>query len=426
MRFRIKLHGFWFLTLCAILQACGGNSSGQQNGTLLPGDLCLTPRAASKTLYIWSGDAARIASDFISVVDFDEASPSYGKVLKMVQVPTNNNEPHHLHLSSDGNLLAAGGLLSLLKGQDDFFFFDVNDARNPKYLHSTSAPTSAVTDEFYPLANGGFLATNMGSKNGDALGRVVEINHLGKIVHEWPDNPPTDGFNPHGISVRPELNLMMTSDFVNPITTITAAKRNMEFRNTIRVWNFEKRSIVKTIVVPGAVGTMDVQLIPFDHQGRAFTVGINDGLIYLVNPVDGTAKAVFNTHSISLNRPTRNPQILQISEDGSRLFLPLGGAGIIAMLNIENPVAPKIVSMIDLGANSGPHMAHLTHDNKRLIVTDYFLDEDNFGQVHFDGDHQVHVIKVNRNGMALDTKFNLDMNAIAASGPARPHGVAEK
>jgi uncharacterized membrane protein YeiH len=27
----------------------------------------------------------------------------------------------------------------------------------------------------------------------------------------------------------------------------------------------------------------------------------------------------------------------------------------------------------------------LTHDDRRLVVTDYFLNEDNFGKIHFEG-----------------------------------------
>jgi hypothetical protein len=60
----------------------------------------------------------------------------------------------------------------------------------------------------------------MGSAAGGAPGRVVEFDRNLKLVKEWPQNPPEDGFNPHGISVRPDLNLMLTSDFLNPISSI--------------------------------------------------------------------------------------------------------------------------------------------------------------------------------------------------------------
>src|SRR5512140_3905983 len=114
----------------------------------------------AKTLYIWAGDQARRAPDFLAVIDFDEDSDSYGKVIKTVPIPPPGNvgnEPHHCHLSADGNILACGGLLSVLKGQNGIFFFDVSEARDPKFLFAKSAPQSSITDDFFPLPEGGFL-----------------------------------------------------------------------------------------------------------------------------------------------------------------------------------------------------------------------------------------------------------------------------
>ena len=82
-------------------------------------------------------------SAFLAVINFDEDSPSYGEVIKTVSVPPPydlGNEPHHCHLSADKNILGCGGLLSVLKGQDGIFFFDVSTARDPEYplLHKRS------------------------------------------------------------------------------------------------------------------------------------------------------------------------------------------------------------------------------------------------------------------------------------------------
>ena len=82
--------------------------------------------------------------------------------------------------------------------------------------------------------------------------------------------------------------------------------------------------------------------------------------------------------------------------------------------------------IVNLGMDAGPHMIALTDDDKRLVVSDYFLNEDDFGKVHFEGDHQVHVVKVFKNHLALDSRFDLDFNTAFATGPARPHGVAMK
>src|SRR4051794_34588388 len=151
-------------------------------------------------LYVWAGDQARVAPDFLAVIDFDESSKDYGKVIKTVPLPPPGNvgnEPHHCHLSADKQILACGGLLSVLRNQSGIFFFDVSKARDPKFLFATRAPLSSITDDFYPLPEGGFLITQMGSATGGSPGRVAEFDAHLQLVREWPDNPPQDGFNPH-------------------------------------------------------------------------------------------------------------------------------------------------------------------------------------------------------------------------------------
>jgi selenium-binding protein 1 len=255
-----------------------------------------------KTLYIWAGDQARVAPDFLAVVDLDEDSNNYSKVIRTVPIPPPgnvSNESHHCHLSADKNILACGGLLSLLSAQNSIFFFDVSRARDPKFLFSTSAVESSITDDFLPLPRGGFLITQMGSASGGAPGRVAEYNrdlqmqgsHFGNLTltNEWPTNPPLDGFNPHGISARPDLNLMVTADFILPASTLNIVPGDPVLRGSIRVWDMQARTILRTITIPSAIGTMDVKLIPKDPHGLGITAGMFDGFVYLLDTQNGTA-----------------------------------------------------------------------------------------------------------------------------------------
>ena len=69
---------------------------------------------------------------------------------------------------------------------------------------------------------------------------------------------------------------------------------------------------------------------------------------------------------------------------------------------------------------------HRTESEQRLVVSDYFLNEYSFGKVHSEGDHKVHVAKVERNNLELDPRFQLDFNTAFPTCPARPHGVVFK
>src|SRR5262245_9331061 len=159
-----------------------------------------------KFLYIWAGHVDHSIPDFLAVIDFDEDSPGYGKVINVVPLPgpgATFNEPHHMHLSADKKVLGCGGLLSVLSGQPGIFFFDVSNPRRPRFLFSSADPNSSITDDFLPLAGGGFLVTQMGSANGNAPGRVVEFDRRLRRVGSWPAGPPADGFNPPGMSGGP-------------------------------------------------------------------------------------------------------------------------------------------------------------------------------------------------------------------------------
>src|SRR5713101_1055539 len=87
-------------------------------------------------LFVWAGDQARVNPDFLAVIDFDEHSRDYGNVITKVPLPgpgATGNEPHHVGLSADGKVLAAGGLLSVLQGQKEVFFFDVSNPKAPTF-----------------------------------------------------------------------------------------------------------------------------------------------------------------------------------------------------------------------------------------------------------------------------------------------------
>lgn len=395
--------------------------------------ICLTLPSAvaddddsNKYLFICAGDQARTSPDFLAVINFDQESPEYGKVVATAPFAApdaSGNEPHHIGLSHDGRVAACGGLLSVLKGQKEIFFFDVSNPKVPKFTTAADPPLSAITDEFHALPEGGFLVTMMGGAQGHAPGRVVAFDKNLQLLKEYPETPPSDGFNPHGISVRPELNLMVTSDFVCPSTTLDQVHGNIDFRGSIRVWDFKKKEILRTVNLPGQIGTIDVKLIPHDRRGRAYTAGMLDDHLYLIDTQRGAAKAVFDFSQI---QPGGWPQLMRVTRDGRRLFISMNQAGKVAMLDISNPEQPRLLKALDLGQGSGPHYIALTEDERRLVISDYFLNEDNFGKVHAEGDHKIHVAKIMENDLVLDSRFNLDFNNAFATGPARPHGIAIK
>jgi selenium-binding protein 1 len=400
------------------------------------------------TLLVWAGDQAHAAPDFVAVVDFDARSPSYGRVLRTVPLPRSlptsiaggsgaiGNEPHHVGLSADGRTFVGGGLLSVLRGQSQAFFFDVSTPRSPRFIRADNPPDASIADEFEPLSNGGFLVTFMGGASGSQPGRVVEYDAHAKFVQSWPESPPTDGqFNPHGIAVDEAHNLIVTSDFICPAhTLIIPGGATAQFRGSVRIWDLARREITKTVIVGDPAhppGTINVELIPHDRKLRAFVDGVLDGKLYLIDTQKGTSREVFDfTGPFALpDAPNVWPHLFKINQAGTRLFVTLnyaGANGRVVLLDIANPARPRLLDSVSLGKGSGPHYITLDEDEDRVVVSDYFLVEDlpPGGVVGVDGDHKIHVIRVEDDRLVLDERFDLDFNRDIATGPARPHGLA--
>jgi len=406
------------------------------------------PTGREDTLLVWAGDQAHVAPDFVAVVDFDRRSPSYGHVLRTVPLPQSlptsvaggtgaiGNEPHHVGVSADGRTFVGGGLLSVLRGQSQAFFFDVSNPRFPKFLKADNPPDASIADEFEPLSSGGFLVTFMGGASGSQPGRVVEYDANSKYVQSWPSSPPTDGqFNPHGIAIDEAHNLIVTSDFICPAhTLIIPGGATAQFRGSVRIWDLAKREITKTVIVGDPAhppGTINVELIPHDRKQRAFVDGVTDGKLYLIDTHKGTSKEVFDfTKPFALpDAPNVWPHLSRINEAGTRLFITLnyaGANGKVVLLDIEDPAHPRLLDFVSLGKGSGPHYITPDEASGRVIVSDYFLVEDlpPGGVVGVDGDHKVHVIDVDGDRLSLDERFDLNFNRDITTGPARPHGLA--
>src|SRR5262249_13839296 len=203
---------------------------------------------------------------------------------------------------------------------------------------------------------------------------------------EWPSSPPLDGFNPHGISARPDLNIMMTSDFILPASTLNAVAGDPVLRGSGRIWDYKKRLITKAIYPLStdgpALGTMDVKMIPNDPRGYGYASGMFDGHIYLIDPVAGTAVEAFDCETVTPHVVTPVTggmgQILAIPREGNRLIFGLFQAGQVGMLDTTDRANLKQLSVVSFGKDTGPHNLVLSNNDDRLIVSDYFLNEDDF------------------------------------------------
>jgi len=98
----------------------------------------------------------------------------------------------------------------------------------------------------------------------------------------------------------------------------------LTLRGSVRVWDFQNRTILKTVTLPSPAGTIDVRLIPNDPQMRAYTAGMADDKLYLIDTQNGSAEDVFDFSSIAKGGW---PQLMRMTRDGKRLFITMNMAG---------------------------------------------------------------------------------------------------
>lgn len=480
-----------------------------------------------KYIAVWAGDEDGQDSDFLAIIDADPGSGTYGKVLRTSTLPAipgahllaktgfngtpdtltsdRLNEAHHINekLTKD-NRLYAGGLIS-----GNIFSFDLTDPLNipePKLVltYNTGQKFSAP-DDIYSLPDGNLIATFMGAggaKLPPALttpGGLVEFSPDGKFVKEYDaaiENGPKHyrtgedtGMlaNPHGLDAREDLNIIMTSDFADPVSLATSdlKERNQKFRSTVRIWDMKERKVKKVVQVPDGPrkekitieeepeGLMMVRLLHGkDHKG-AFTASMSGGALYYcpdVTAEEPVFKEVFDFGG------SAGVSVFTVTKDDKRVILPISGlfspgddAGFDPKRNSRKVVELDITKLVEAGnsftcsgdnlkasdcpavaselnmdsdlnfaTHGGPHITVLDKGDARLAVVNYFVDlKEGFGLPGTGscGDHRLYIVKREGGRLIVDKDFKdefdnepgVSFNRIkwphGETGNAKPHGL---
>lgn len=268
--------------------------------------------AGSSYLAVWSsdktvGDPSR-STDFLAIIDADPRSTSYGKVINTAALPRTAgvnllndlgltgplgltekyglppsgipanvlNEAHHMTHEPIAvgrhRYLYLGGLISA-----NVFRCDVADPLDiPTCELITSARDVANysgIDDFAQAPNGNLLVTYMGAKNLTTPGGLVELRPDGTVVGEYaaarPGGPtryrPSVGgvrdtgllAHPHGIAIRPDLNLVVTGDYADPLSLATSAEVDSDTADlgtTVRFWKLSDLAAGPTAIAQLPVG----------------------------------------------------------------------------------------------------------------------------------------------------------------------------
>jgi hypothetical protein len=312
--------------------------------------------APARYLFVWAGDAAAQASDFLAVLDVTPGHPTYGRVVGSVAAGAVGTTPHHTEYTlSESGFLFANGYKS---GKS--FIFDVRDPLRVKLVRGFDEVEGySHPHSFVRLPNGHVLAT-FSMRHGERGGGLVEMDNDGRVVRTASavdSTVPDVLIRPYSIAVLPNLDRLLSTSSPMPFLDGPGV--------AVQVWRLSDLTLLRTIrLSPGPRG--------YGHEDPQEPRALADGKTVLVQ-----------TRSCGLHRITGldsdNPRAEPIyTFDGGLCGVPLvvghywieavPGMGGVVVLDIADPAKPVKVSQVSLGVDQFTHWLAWDESGSRIIL----------------------------------------------------------
>lgn len=202
--------------------------------------LAQSPRPAPY-LYVWTGDADSLESDFLTVVDVRPGSPTYARVASTLPVGARATGPHHTeHRLERDRLLFANGF-----GAGRTFRFDLTRPARPRPLGSfTQVGGFGFPHSFVPLRGGHMLATFQGRGAGNVPpGGLVELDRQGRLVRATSARAAafdSSHMRPYSLAVLPAIDRVVS----------TSTDMLADFGAHLQIWRLSDLALLRTIELP--------------------------------------------------------------------------------------------------------------------------------------------------------------------------------
>ncbi len=375
-------------------------------------ETCLSPyikglRQQEKVMYLWTLPATGTGSDFLSVIDANLASPTYGTILKRIEVGSSGNEAHHMGFTDDRTRIWAASL-----NTSRFFIFDVaTDPMHPRLVKTIDdvPRLTGLSGPHTPYAIPGRMLVSMASgPDGTGAGGLAEFTNDGEFVasHKAPNHV-------YETVVKPEFNRMITSSWVSQRTFMSPLDRwdAKDFSRTLLVWDLKARRIVQELTGDPIPLATRWALKPNATYGYNIANG-GDSIWMFRMRKDGT----FTYKKAASVGKGCAPGDLRQSPDDHYLYVSCIGASEIQAWDISNPDGIRLHDTIQ--GIPQANMMHVTYDGKRLYVTNSAI-----SSIDYSPRYGLRLIYVGPDGrMKLDPQFHIDFSK-APDGPARPHDM---
>lgn len=366
----------------------------------------LRPDQHEALLYVWTSDADQKDPDFLTTIDANPKSATYGRIIATSPTGSTANEAHHFGYTVNTDRIFAGGLFS-----NRLFIYDVaSDPKHPNLLKTVPdlvASTGYSGPHTFYAIPGGVLIAMLGSKDGGAPGALVQLDNDGNFVKAMPSPDYM-----YDVGIEPELDLIVTSSWAHPHAVKAGNTPMDQVGDVVNAWDWKTGKVLQTEHLDKA--PLEVRWL-HGAAARGGFVNCAFGNSVWYWEVGKERKLTF-TRVIKLADGSI-PADMRISYDNRFLFVSLFGAGAVQQYDVGQPLHPKLVSTVSIPQ---AQMLKLTPDNKRLYVSNSLLS-------NLDGKvpYAVRLVNVTATGLVIDPKFDVDFEHLP-TGEARPHDMLLK
>lgn len=325
-------------------------------------------------LFVWAGDSAGKASDFLAVIDATPSSPQYGAVVASLPTGVAATHPHHTEaqLGANDHLLANG----FHAGRT--WLYDLSVPRQPKILTSFGDLAGFSHPHTYVrLADGNVLATfqykaaaaasappmdsmSMGGEH--TTGGLVEMDERGTVIRSASANDsaiPDRNIFPYSVLPIPAIDRAVS-------TTADMDEGNKKATSEwVQVWQLSNLELLRSIALkPGARGdehqfSAEPRLLP---DGKSVYIHTFNCGLYLLRGVDGDAP----TSMLVKTFEGKNCGVPVLA--GHFWLQTVPDAHALIALDVADPEHPREVSTLKLGDDEQPHWIAIDATGRRIVL----------------------------------------------------------
>ena len=333
----------------------------------------------SPYLFVWAGDEARNASDFLTVIDANPSSRSYGRIVRTVPVGMTGTMPHHTEYEfPQGNLLFANGWVA-----GHTFIFDLSQPLKPRIAAQFQDRAGySFPHSFVRLPNGDVLSTFQ--SHGGALaadGGLVELRNDGSVVRSASALDPAvdkDVIWPYSMAVAPQIDRVVSSSSPMgwpdwgklPPGSWTPKKLNDQVTSQVQIWRLSDLHLLATMTLPSDSGKhnqwpAEPRLLP---DGSVYVNTFSCGL-YRMKDVSGAHPSAELVYTFPGGDSPHTICSVPVVVGHYWIQTVAALPGLIA-LDISHPEKPVEVSRLVFDSHFPmPHWLAADRKSDRLVVT---------------------------------------------------------